>query len=86
LQEHKSNRALSTDERTTESKVKQESEERMIIDSDIEHGQRKQIHRPKENGNEKTLKCGHGEEYRNSVRPNTRHIKKLWKVFEKKEL
>jgi len=37
-------KSLSTDGRTTESKVKQESEEKNDIDSDIEHGQREQIH------------------------------------------
>ena len=38
------NKSLSTDGRTTESKVKQESEEKNYIDSDIEHGQREQRH------------------------------------------
>ena len=37
-------KSLSTDGRTTESKVKQESEEKNDIDSDIEHGQREQRH------------------------------------------
>ena len=35
LQEHKSNKSLSTDGRTIESKVKQESEEKNDIDSDV---------------------------------------------------
>jgi len=45
LQEHKS---PSTDGRTSESKAKQEFEEKDDVDSDIEHGQREQRHGPKE--------------------------------------
>jgi len=56
------NKSTSTHGQTTESNVKQESEEKNDTDAYMEYGQREQ--RQGLGESEKALKCGHCEEYR----------------------